>query len=68
MSGSRSNQSDQWDLGQEPGEPGASSESSWGEGSASVLESLKRREQRRDHVNPRHDDDEHPRASASADS
>lgn len=66
MSGSRSNQSDQWAPGQEPGDAAASNDASWGEGSASALESLKRREQRRDHANPRHDDDEHPRATDGA--
>lgn len=65
MSGSRSNQSDHRDLGQEPGDTGASNDASWGEGSASALESLKRREQRRDHAYPRQDGDDHPRATDS---
>ena len=62
MSGSPSNQTDHRDRGQEPGDAGASNDGSWGEGSASALESMKRREQRRDAAGLR-SHDEHPRAS-----
>jgi hypothetical protein len=62
MSQASSNQSESWDR-QEQREQRGSNESTWGEGSASALESLKRREQRRDHTIPRRDQDDHPEAA-----
>jgi hypothetical protein len=64
MENSRSNRSDAW-QGQPPEGQAASGEFSWGEGAASALESLKKREQHRDHSHLRHDhdhDDQHPQA------
>lgn len=62
MNTSRGERNDR-DIGQQPMEPPASNDSSWGQGSASALESLKRREQRRDQTVSRHDEDNHPQAS-----
>lgn len=65
MNTSRGDRSDS-DTGQQPMEQAASNDSSWGQGSASALESLKKREQRRDHTAPRRDDDDHPHAADGA--
>jgi hypothetical protein len=62
MESSHSNRNDLW-PGQEPGDQPASKEPSWGEGSASALESLKQREQRREAGHsPRQRDVQHPQA------
>jgi hypothetical protein len=64
MDSSSSNRSESWE-GQPPDDQGASNDASWGEGSASALESLKKREQRRDHSHPRHDEEQHPQLGGS---
>ena len=61
MNGSRGDSGDR-DLAQDPVEPAASHDASWGRGSASALESLKKREQQREHAIPRREDDTRPQA------
>jgi hypothetical protein len=65
MDSSSSNRNESWE-GPGPDDQGASNDASWGEGSASALESLKKREQRRDHSHPRQDEEQHPQAGGGA--
>ena len=61
MNSSRGDGGDR-DLAQDPLDQPASHDASWGRGSASALESLKKREQQREHAIPRREDDTRPQA------
>jgi hypothetical protein len=66
MESSSSNRNQTW-QGPQPDDQVASNDMSWGEGSASALESLKKREQRRDHNHHGHQQEgQHPQAGDSA--